>query len=226
MPDSFTCPYCNSVMPCTPDTVSTQYPSFERPFNKTALPTSPLDKSALQITFYRCPKCAHYSIHVKGYGSAVQKIDTFIKPVSMAKQFPDYIPRAILDDYEEACAIVTLSPKASATLSRRCLQGMIRDFWGISGKKRLIDEIEALQDKVPPTQWKVLDSLRRIGNIGAHPENDINLIIDIEPTDAKKLIAVIELLIKQWYIERHEQEQLYQDILFIDQETQSQKVKG
>ena len=31
----------------------------------------------------------------------------------------------LMDDYEEACAIVNLSPKASATLSRRCLQGMI-----------------------------------------------------------------------------------------------------
>ena len=148
-----------------------------------------------------------------------------IFPVSIAKQFPSYIPESILQDYEEACAIVALSPKASATLSRRCLQGMIRDFWGIAGKKRLIDEIDALQDKVSAAQWKILNSIRRLGNIGAHPEADVNLIIDIEPEDAQKLISVIELLIRQWYIERHEQEQLYKDVLKLDQDTQSQKAK-
>jgi hypothetical protein len=47
---------------------------------------------------------------------------------------PDYIPEQIKDDYYEACSILNLSPKASATLARRCLQGMIRDFWGITKK--------------------------------------------------------------------------------------------
>lgn len=51
-------------------------------------------------------------------------------PPSGAKAFPDFVPAAIRADYEEACLIVDLSPKASATLSRRALQGMIRDFWG------------------------------------------------------------------------------------------------
>jgi hypothetical protein len=49
-------------------------------------------------------------------------------PESRAKEFPDYVPAAILDDYRQACRIASFSPKASATLARRCLQGMIRDF--------------------------------------------------------------------------------------------------
>lgn len=49
-------------------------------------------------------------------------------PPSFAKVFPDYVPKPVRDDYTEACVIRDLSPKASATLSRRCLQGMIRDF--------------------------------------------------------------------------------------------------
>ena len=87
----------------------------------------------------------------------------------------------------------------------------------------MVDEIDALEAKVPATQWKVLSSLRRIGNIGAHPEADVNLIIDINPNDAQKLISVIELLIKQWYIERYEQEKLYADILALDENTKLQK---
>ena len=92
-----------------------------------------------------------------------------------AKVFPDYVPAAIRADYLEACLVRDLSPKASATLSRRCLQGMIRDFWGIK-KARLIDEIEALKDKTDELTWEAIDSVRSIGNIGAHMQKDIDLI--------------------------------------------------
>src|SRR5262249_428930 len=68
-------------------------------------------------------------------------------PPSSAKPQPDYIPQPIRDDYYEACAIRDLSPKASATITRRCLQGMIRDFCNIS-KSRLVDEIRELRKLV------------------------------------------------------------------------------
>nr|DAW23258.1 MAG TPA: protein of unknown function (DUF4145) [Caudoviricetes sp.] len=142
----------------------------------------------------------------------------------MAYKFPDYIPQAIRSDYEEACSIVNLSPKASATLSRRCLQGMIRDFFQIS-KGSLFEEINAIKDKIPTEQWAVLDGLRRIGNIGAHMEKDINLIVDIEPDEAQKLIKLIELLLQQWYIERHNQQELFADIIGIDQAKQQERKK-
>ncbi|RRD29303.1 DUF4145 domain-containing protein [Streptococcus minor] len=143
-------------------------------------------------------------------------------PISLAKIYPDYIPKAIREDYEEAHAILNLSPKASATLSRRCLQGMIRDFWKIS-KGRLVDEIEALKELVDPSTKSVLDALRKLGNIGAHPEKDVNLIVDIEPNEALKLLKFIELLMQKWYVERHENELLLQDILELDKEKQSKR---
>jgi hypothetical protein len=37
-------------------------------------------------------------------------------------------------------------------------------------------------------------------------EKDINLIIEVEPQEASLLINLIELLIKEWYIQRHERE--------------------
>ena len=146
-------------------------------------------------------------------------------PISNARQFPEYIPLAIRQDYEEACAIVTLSPKASTTLSRRCLQGMIRDFWDIK-ENNLSAAITALENKIPAMQWHVLDGVRRIGNIGAHMEKDINVIIDIDPEEAEKLIKLIELLLDQWYINRHEQELLYSDIIEIDNNKQSARKKN
>jgi len=119
------------------------------------------------------------------------------------KILPSYIPDPIVADYKEACLIAELSPKASATLARRCLQGMIRDFWGVR-KNRLVDEIDAIKDKIDALAWNAIDSLRKMGNIGAHMEKDINVIIDVDPDEAKLLIHLIETLVDDWYVTRHE----------------------
>lgn len=220
MSNSFTCPFCNKEIAKSYDTYKEHWITRDR-IGMSSTPPSP---GQLCISYYTCPNCKEISIIINV--DSDPSIGTVnIRPRSFAKQFPEYVPEAVRNDYEEACAIVSLSPKASATLSRRCLQGMIRDFWKITGKKRLVDEIDTLQEKVPAAQWKILNSIRRLGNIGAHPEADVNLIIDIEPKDAQKLIAVIELLIKQWYIERHEQESLYDDILSIDNQAQEHRKK-
>ena len=129
-----------------------------------------------------------------------------LRPEGTTKIFPDYVPAAILQDYREACLIRHLSPKASATLSRRCLQGMIRNFWGIQ-KARLIDEIRALEGLVDAKTWEAVDAVREIGNIGAHMEKDINLVIDVEPEEARLLIELVETLITDWYVQRHDREQ-------------------
>jgi len=137
-------------------------------------------------------------------------------PASDAKVFPDYVPAPIRDDYLEACAIKNLSPKASATLARRCLQGMIRDFWGIT-KSRLIDEIEAIKDKVDPLTWSAIDAVRSVGNIGAHMEKDINVIIDVDPDEAGQLISLIEILMKDWYIRRQERQERLKSVAGLAQ---------
>ncbi|OGQ59846.1 MAG: hypothetical protein A3J24_11540 [Deltaproteobacteria bacterium RIFCSPLOWO2_02_FULL_53_8] len=124
-------------------------------------------------------------------------------PESRAKHFPNYIPQAVLADYQEACLIRELSPKASATLSRRCFQGIIRDFWRVK-PGRLVDEIDAIKSQVDPLTWDAIDALRKLGNIGAHMEKDINLIVDVDPDEAELLIGLVEILLRDWYIQREE----------------------
>ena len=88
---------------------------------------------------------------------------------------------------------------------------MIRDFWGIS-KNRLVDEIEEIADKIRPEVHRAIHGLRKIGNIGAHMENDVNKIVEVEPFEAEKLIKLIELLMDDWYVKRHESELLCAEI--------------
>ena len=191
----------------------------------------------LLAVFITCPneKCKKYTLRVllgdstRNSGSGkfeliqndnVKRWD--LVPDSQAQIFPDYVPKAILLDYNEACQIVKLSPKASATLSRRCLQGMIRDFWNVK-KPRLVDEIEAIKEKVDPETWAAIDAVRSVGNIGAHMEKDINLIIDVDPGEAAALISLIETLIKDWYIVRYERQERMRLIVEIGNSKHAQK---
>jgi hypothetical protein len=152
--------------------------------------------------------------------------EMWIRPTSPdIKDFSEYVPEAIRRDYEEACLIRMLSPKASATLSRRCLQGMIRNFYGVS-KNRLINEINAIKDKVDPQTWGAIDGLSKIGNIGAHMEKDVNLIIDVDLEEAKKLIKLNELLFKEWYINREERRKLVQEVADLGKQKQAEKKAG
>ena len=218
--DKLLCLFCGCPVPEHHDTFKEHEIQFSRLIRGDHVEFDTRDKLVVQEL--NCPNCNNISIDIVGIGSQYRDRVIHFNPISLAKIYPDYISKAIREDYEEAHAILNLSPKASATLSRRCLQGMIRDFWKIS-KGRLVDEIEALKELVDPSTKSVLDALRKLGNIGAHPEKDVNLIVDIEPNEALKLLKFIELLMQKWYVERHENELLLQDILELDKEKQSKR---
>ena len=146
-------------------------------------------------------------------------------PAAHMKMFPDYIPPAVVVDYQEACLIRKHSPRASATLSRRCLQGMIRDFWGIK-KRRLVDEVNAIEDNVDPLTWKAIDAVRNIGNVGAHMEADINVIIEVDPDEASLLINLIETLVHDWYVTRHERQARLEKIVAASAKKSAAKKAG
>ena len=221
---SYNCPFCGITMPITKDTHQVRYPSFTynegRFYSNSGLY---IESNCIAIDFYKCPECENISVIASSLGNYYEKpFNSLIHPHSAARQFPKYIPSPIREDYEEAYSILELSPKASATLARRCLQGMIRDFWKIR-KSKLADEINELKNKVTPSQWKAIDSLRSIGNIGAHMEKDVNRIVDVEPNEAENLLKLIELLIDKWYITRHDEEELLLDITDIANNKKSQK---
>lgn len=194
------------------------HPNFEQPEIPYRHSGSEMTVYSLKCSNNNCDKICVVAINkISG-----KQIDIF--PEVTFKHYPDYIPYAIRSDYEEASMIIEKSPKASATLLRRCLQGMIRDFWKIDGKN-LYEEIQQLEGKVTPQQWKAIDGLRKIGNIGAHMESDVNLIIDIDDGEAKKLQKLIEMLLDKWYIARYEEEKLCEEINEISEEKQREKIR-
>lgn len=218
----YICPFCNSQVSITNETQKIQCLKFSYGYHFEN-DKSPEYCNQFRIYMRCCPTCNEVSFEAEGFDN-LSGINIPLYPTSRARQFPDYIPKAIREDYEEAYSILSLSPKASATLSRRCLQGMIRDFWSVEVKSgKLFDEINEIQDKVSSAQWKAIDSLRSLGNIGAHMEKDVNIIVEIDDGEAEKLIKLIELLMEKWYIARHDEEELLNSIVEIKKEKDNKK---
>ncbi len=222
MKQNFICPFCGSSVPITFDTERKELIYFGHDQHNMN-DSRPKYKNVFEIYIHHCPTCDNVNFVAEGK-SNLKGIKIPMYPKSLAKQFPSFIPKAIIEDYEEAYSILSLSPKASATLSRRCLQGMIRDFWKVNVKSgKLYDEINAIKDKITPAQWKAINSLRSLGNIGAHMEKDVNEIIEIDDGEAEKLIKLIELLMEKWYIARHDEEELLNEIVEIRNEKSNKK---
>lgn len=215
---NLTCPHCKRPCTITESDLSRAATAIQRKYNSQ-------ESYALNVYLITCPnmECGKVTaLATLTSGASVnssssefiglanakliahQQVYPIVEPNIM--DIPDYVPTAIRNDYVEAVKIIKLSPKAAATLARRCIQGMIRDFWGIS-KSRLIDEISELKNRVDPMTWEAIDAIRKIGNIGAHMEKDVNEIVDIEPDEADLLVKLIENLIQDWYIARHTREE-------------------
>jgi hypothetical protein len=226
---NWTCPHCN-----TPQTVTSERHDVR--YNYITVGEQKDGPLALEQTAYGCsnPTCLKTSLKVRvGRQKTVSgslRIDgthiifsQMLIPQGTAKPQPDYIPEPLREDYYEACLVRDFSPKASATLTRRCLQGMIRDFAKIA-KPTLAKEIEALREAVDDgsadraissESVDAIDQVRGIGNIGAHMEKDIDLIIEVDPGEAQALIELVEMLFDEWYGARHRRQAKLQHIAKI-----------
>ena len=96
------------------------------------------------------------------------------------------------------------SEKASAALSRRCLQYLLREKAGIK-KDDLAKEIQQVLDskQLPTHLADDLDAIRNIGNFAAHPLKATNTgeIVDVEPQEAEWLLTVLEGLFDFYFVQ-------------------------
>ena len=85
------------------------------------------------------------------------------------------IPKKYADEYYEAFQVLSVSPKASATISRYLLQLVLHETCGIK-KQNLEQEIQELEKRevVSASLVKMLQVFRRIANFGAHPKKSTN----------------------------------------------------
>jgi hypothetical protein len=118
-----------------------------------------------------------------------------IYPTVYSRSFESEIPDIYKDVFNEANAVLLPSPKASAALSRRLLQHILRDEYHIK-KENLSKEIDEFINipNIPSEIAGEIDAIRNIGNFAAHPTKYKNTgeIADVENGEAEWLLDVLE----------------------------------
>lgn len=155
------------------------------------------------------PECRRLIIWLEERSGENKPVRQYIVPRSKARMGLADVPHDMAKDYEQACAVLDLSPPASAALARRCLQRVIREHFGVK-KGSLHDEIDEVvkSGRVPPYLVDLLDRVREIGNLAAHPAQDgaTGLIVDVEEGEARWTLEIIEGLFKYCFVEAKETE--------------------
>lgn len=117
---------------------------------------------------------------------------------------PAEVPREFAEDYSEASLILADSPKASAALSRRCLQHILRSKANVKPMD-LAKEIEqVISSKTLPTHLaEAIDAVRNIGNFAAHPIKSTasGEVISVELGEAEWTLDVLEGLFDFYFVQ-------------------------
>ena len=131
------------------------------------------------------------------------------------------IRQDLKDDYLEACNVLEISAKASAVLSRRVLQLVLKEQgYDHRNLKVQIKKVLAEQgEKALPTSIKEsIEFVRRFGNFSAHPisahpitEETTLQIVNVEPDEAEWCLRIIEELFTHYYVEPDRRKKLIDD---------------
>lgn len=120
------------------------------------------------------------------------------------KPLQECVPEKYACDYKEACLVLADSAKASAALSRRCLQNILLNEEGVK-KGNLSDQIQEVLDrqKYPIDLAESVDAVRNLGNFAAHPLKDTvsGEIIEVEPGEAEWNLDVLEMLFDYYFVQ-------------------------
>tara|TARA_R110002073_G_scaffold101981_2_gene231601 strand:+ start:1346 stop:2065 length:720 start_codon:yes stop_codon:yes gene_type:complete len=222
------CPFCNIASVIQSQNRKTQLFEFDAPTQHEDHSFSAVNGEVHyeQFTFVNIcanPVCRRFTIeHFYSFGRGSDQFE-FVPDLAInLKRLPELVPKPIREDYFEAQQIRSLSPKAACTLARRAVQGMIRDFWKIS-KSSLFLEIDALKDKIDIDTFEAIDSMRQVGNIGAHMEKDIDVIVEVDDGEAEVLIQMVELLSEDWYVAREQKRLRLSSVKAVAQKVANQK---
>lgn len=157
-----------------------------------------------EMSYGYCTECEDLIVFLK-YGEIDQgnKIlmtveeEEIIYPKYSIRDIEPEVPDKYRTDYEEACGVLSISPKASAAISRRILQNILREEFKIN-YPNLAKEIDEFIDRkdIPTYLGEAVDAIRNIGNFAAHPLKDTSTgeIIEVEVGEAEWLLDVNESL--------------------------------
>jgi hypothetical protein len=160
---------------------------------------NPYEIDCANVFVSLCPSCKEVFFSFFKYGGK----EIMIFPRTGGRNpAPKEVDDFIAEDYNEACLILNDSPKASAALSRRCLQSILR--LKVSVKKSTLEN--EINEAIPQFPSYIQDNLRaiqKIGNFAAHPEKSTSTgeILPVEPHEAEWCLDILESLFDFLYVQ-------------------------
>lgn len=168
------------------------------------------------ILYQACPSCKELLLYLKMNTSAQimaqyrqnqipepSQFAMLVYPKKNRKVLSNDIPAEYQKDFNEALGVLETSSRASAALSRYCLQKLLIEKAGVK-KRELFDQIqEVLDSKQLPTHLASdIDAIRAIGNFGAHPikSTTSGSIVEVEAGEAEWNLNVLEGLFDFYFI--------------------------
>ena len=165
-------------------------------------PKSPLE-NAFAFLIQLCPSCFQpLVVYQEGQTNSRNSPDYLVSvkhqevvyPHKPTADIPEEVPDEFQADLDEAITALEYSPKASAALSRRLLQRVLREQLEIK-KRDLSLEIDAFIETsgAPTYLTSAVDAVRTVGNFAAHPLKNTNTgeIVDVEEGEAQWLLDVL-----------------------------------
>lgn len=174
-----------------------------------------------EINYEFCPNCGKLIIQLE-HGRIYKNKDGYSELGSIDREqiiypfFPNgktlskHIPEKYVKLYRESEQVNSISPRASATLSRYMLQMILHEEMHIS-KRNLEDELKELESKsnVPSSLVTMLQVMRRVANFGAHPKKSTNSneIIDVENGESDVMLELLVELFDYIFVKPKKQEE-------------------
>ena len=143
-----------------------------------------------------CPECGQLIFRVDRYSPAGPLLESITAyPKGTSRPVPPAVEGKFESDFREACLVIGDSEKASAALSRRCLQNLLREKAETKAKD-LAPQIKEVLDsgKLPSHLADAIDGVRVIGNFAAHPIKSTHTgeVIEVELGEAEWLLETLE----------------------------------
>jgi len=131
------------------------------------------------------------------------KLEPLWPKTGWRERCPPDVPEEVAADYNEACAVIDISPTAAAALARRCMQYILVEKGGAPKGRNLKQQVQAVENgpNTPQHVKNDLDDLRKIGNFSAHANEGLRgQVLRAEPEEAEWTLETLRTLFEHYCV--------------------------
>jgi Domain of unknown function (DUF4145) len=133
-----------------------------------------------------------------------QKLWMSPTPRDTTSDLPLEVDEDFRKDFKEAALVLSISPRASAALSRYALQKLLRAKAGVKSGNLNSEIDQVIESKTLPSYLsEAIDAIRNIGNIAAHPMEDMTTgeILEVDGGEAAWILEILRCLLDFYFIQ-------------------------